>query len=160
MAEEQVFVDAFLTTRKRIIVISVLCFALAALGGVIAYQDPEQSTSGIILAAAFGALGIGLLAMVFLRDPGKHPAVQTLRDRAADVVWVYEQRTLVNGIHSNTVFRLGLSDGKRVEALVVAAWETRCREALNRACRNATFGYSDELEARFKRDPQSLRAQP
>ncbi len=151
-----VFIDAFKGARKGVVIVSGVCFALAGLGVAVAVSG--ETGAGIGLAAGFGALGIALVLFVVLKNPENLPVVKVLRERSNDVVWVYHQRTLVNGRHTGTSFSLGLSDGRKVSTTVQPKWEQAAEQALQSLCRYATFGYDQQLETRFKTDPTSLAA--
>jgi hypothetical protein len=141
-------------SKVAFIVVALVCFGIGALGFV-------DRTAGLGiqlgLAIPFGLIGLWMV-FVALRPAGKHPAIVVLRERAADIVWVYPSTQSVNGVPSQTFINFGLVDGSQRALAIGAKNDPKpLLDAARAAIANATFGYSTDLETRFKQSPASLR---
>lgn len=136
------------------ILIAVVCFGIGGLG----FVDPTASTGiKLGLAIPFGLIGLFLLFVAF-RPADKHPVIRVLRNRASDVVWVYPSTQSVNGVPSQTFLNFGLIDGSQKALAIGAKNDPKpLLDAARAAIANATYGYSPDLETRFKKSPGSLR---
>lgn len=136
------------------VAVAILCFGIGGLG----FVDPTAGLGiQLGLAIPFGLIGLAMLVAV-LRPASRHPAIVALRDRAADIVWVYPTTQTVNGVPSQTFIHLGLADGT-TRALAIGA-KTPPEPLLQQLVGplgHATFGFSPEREAQFKQAPASLR---
>jgi len=136
------------------VVIAFVCFGIGALGFA---DDTAGLGIQLGLAIPFGLIGLALLYLSF-RPASKHAAIVLLRERSQDVVWVYSSTQSVNGVHSQTFLNFALSDGKqRMLAIGKATDPQPLLARLHGSLPQATFGYSPELEAQFKRQPSALR---
>ena len=136
------------------IIVALLCFGIGALG----FADSSASLAiQLGLAIPFGIIGLVMLVLTF-RPPSMHPAIRALRERSQDIVWVYTMNQSVNNVPSQTFVNLAMSDGKQ-RALAIGAKTdpTPLLDRLHAVLPHATFGYTPELEAQFKRQPSSLR---
>jgi hypothetical protein len=148
------FVQYAKGSRVGGVIVALLCFGIGALGFL---DDSASIGIQLGLAIPFGLIGLAMLYLV-LRPASKHPAIAVLRDRASDVVWVYSSTQNVNGVHAQTFINLALADGK--QRMLAIGKQTEPEPLLRRiqaSIPHATYGYSPELEAQFKRQPSALR---
>ncbi len=87
--------------------------------------------------------------------------VELLESQPERVVWVYK-RVSTGAVHGVTVARFyfvvfGLDNKRRVQVRLPARDADRLIEELVTQLPRATFGYSAELERRYKNNPQDLR---
>ena len=137
--------------RKAGVILAALCAGIIAM----VFADSEAGWGTRLgVTIPFGLLGVAFLALGF-RSPARHPAIMALRNRRADVVWVYVLRHTVNGVHANSYLHIALVDG-RSYALAIGKDEDEMLALVRRLVPRATAGYSPELAARFKRDPRSM----
>lgn len=136
------------------IVIALVCFGIASLGFV-----DDSATLGIQLGLAIPFTGIAIFMLyVGFRPADRHPVIVILRDRANEVVWVHAQRQFVNGVHSQTFINVGLASGKTKGLAIGPKTDpTPLLGRLQASLPRATYGYSPELQAQFKKNPASLR---
>jgi len=136
--------------------------------GVFATCAPLWSSEGRGITLA--VVGIGLLSaavgayMVWLTkrywNPEKSPLMEVLRDRAGEIVWIYEQQ-INSQVAGATVSRaynihLQLESGKGYVLSVASPDRDSVLTLLAQLAPRATFGYSRELKKQYKRDPQSV----
>lgn len=136
------------------IAIALVCFGIASLGWL-----DRTAGMGIKLGLAipFGLIGAVLLFVVF-RPASRHAAIVTLRERLHEIVWVYPLSQSVNGVPSQTFLNFGLLDGSSTALAIGAKTDPKpLMDLLRSSLPNATFGYSEELQKRFKQSPVSLR---
>ena len=135
--------------------IALVCFGIGALG----FVDPSAGMGiKLGLAIPFGLIGLFLLFVAF-RPAASHPVIRVLRTRASDVVWVYPSTQSVNGVPSQTFVNFGLIDGSSKALAIGAKNDPKpLLDAARASIGNATFGYSPEIETRFKQNPSSLRS--
>jgi hypothetical protein len=151
-----VLTEALSTNRKGAIAMAAVCIATAAVGGTSLYTSGD-TTLAMGLGAGFLLLGLVIGALA-LRDPRRLPAVRAATERPESIVWVYEERQIVNGVHASTRFQLALRDRRRLAVTVRPPWEARTREALQRALPHAAYGHTPAREEQFERNPASLAA--
>ncbi|MBK7396302.1 MAG: hypothetical protein IPJ34_08385 [Myxococcales bacterium] len=136
------------------IVVAFVCFGIGAVG----FAD-STATLGLQLGLAipFALIGVGLLYVAF-RPAEKHPAIVLLREHAPEIVWIYASTQRVNGVHSQTFLNFGLASGKQKMLAIGAKTDPEpLLQRLHASIGHATFGYSPELEAQYKKTPASLR---
>lgn len=136
------------------VIVALLCFGIGAVG----FADDTASLGlQLGLAIPFGLIGVAMLYLSF-RSPTKHAAIVVLRERPNDIVWVYPLRQIINGVHSQTLLNFGLVDGKQRGLAIGKQTDPEPLMArLHGSLPHATYGYSPELEAQFKRQPSALR---
>jgi len=137
------------------IIIALVCFAIGGVG----WLDPSAGMGVQLgLAIPFGIIGLLLLFVAF-RPAASHPVIRLLRERSHDVVWVYPATQSVNGVSSQTFLNFGLVDGSSKALAIGAKNDPKPLLELARSSMpNATFGYSPEIETRFKQSPATLRS--
>lgn len=137
------------------VVIALVCFGIGALG----FVDPTAGTGiKLGLAIPFGLIGLFMLFVAF-RPADRHPVIRVLRDRTHDVVWVYPSTQSVNGVPSQTFLNFGLVDGSSKALAIGPKNDPKpLLDAARTVIVNATFGYSPDIETRFKQNPSSLRS--
>ncbi len=135
-------------------IIALVCFGIGAVG----FLDSTATLAiQLGLAIPFGFIGLALLYLSF-RPAEKHAAIVILRDRPQEIVWVYSVAQHVNGRHSQTMLNLGLASGSQKSLAIGAATDPKpLLGQLEHSLPHATIGYSEELEAQFKKQPASLR---
>lgn len=128
----------------------------------------QYLVSGIGLTANRVLAGVFVLALltvgaVLLRRyvtsaSARWPTVAALRDDPRRVVWVYHSEVHRSGAHSKTEIWVGLSDGTLEGFMSSRGRDTQILAGLQEVCPHAVHGYSEDLAARFRRDPRSLLA--
>ncbi len=93
--------------------------------------------------------------LVSLRNPARAAAIDILRSRRDDVVWMYVLRQRGNGAASWIV--LGTTDGKLHRAHVTIGEEEALLKRLVPLVPHATVGFSPPLQAKFRASPASFR---
>lgn len=158
MNDEQLqpFLKYAATKRTAGIVLTLTCTLIASLGF---FDKTAGLGMKLGLAIPFGALAL-LFAYVALMPASKHAVIMVLSQRPHDVVWVYPHALEVNGRPSQKFVAFGLADGTEKTLAIGAKTDpTPLLEHCKQVLPQATVGYSPELKAAFKSDPQSLRRQ-
>jgi hypothetical protein len=146
---EQV-VDRKRTHRKTAIGLPAIFLPLALISSL-ALDPPEQNLWLLCVVA-------GLLGMLFfipaLGNPRDAKPLRLLRERAQDIVWTY---AFVVRNRATSWLLLRMADGKSVRLPAKFGSENAVLDALAPYLPHATFGFTPEREAQYRRDPSSLR---
>jgi hypothetical protein len=153
-------------TRRAFVTAAVVSvpFGIFCLLGPLWSSEGRNLTIAVMVLGAI-SLATGVFASVMTArywSPERSPLMDVLRDRATEIVWIYEQHidSQAAGI---TVARtcnvqLQLVDGKGYALSVKPRDRDQMMEILAALAPRATFGYSRELARQYKRDPRSLAA--
>lgn len=137
-------------------------FALLGIAAVVIGWIAGTPESHIwIVLAGLVMLAIGV-ATAWYYWKTRVDVVALLEEHPERVVWVYKEIS-TGTAYGVTVARFsfvvfGLDDKHRVRVRLAARDADRLIEELNAQLRHATFGYSAELERRYKNNPQDLRS--
>jgi hypothetical protein len=143
----------------RISVIAGVIFAL--FGGGLFFIPAKTSQDLYIklgIMAFFVLFGV-VLVVIGLQDPTKHKALVTLQSAPKDVVWVYVQQVRRNGQHVASNLTLALASGKALSLPLQIGREKELQAVALDFVPHAHVGFDPAIEAQWKRDPASLRAQ-
>jgi hypothetical protein len=156
--------SAVASGRVAMIAVAVLTLGLGAL--IVLGQDDDATATLMIVAWVFGILfgvvGVALLWVAAVKlSPRRSPLLVALRERPADLVWLYTQDVVVRVSGAalpprNCVVHVKFADGKSLGLNLKKTKEAEVLGAIRQLAPSAVFGYSPEREARFKQDPRSM----
>jgi hypothetical protein len=102
-----------------------------------------------------GLVAIGLYLLNGLRTPREpEVGIEALRRRAHEVVWLY---VVVHAGRTTSTLAIGLATGERLGAPVPRKRGDEFLRGMAERAPHAALGYDPEIEARFQRDPASVR---
>jgi hypothetical protein len=140
---------------RVMLIVGVVMFA-AAVGSVIALPaDVPAARFGV--AAIFVVLG-GLCVAKGATKPDNRPGIVALRDTPQDIVWCYSVTEYKNGRATGASMTVGMVSGKLLSLPIELGKESEFEAIVVGLAPGIPCGFSDELSAKFKRDPKSLRA--
>jgi hypothetical protein len=153
--------------RARQLGVIVGCFAIALIllplfvwrsgGGL----DPAAGKKAALFAL-LPAAGVVLALLTRRKRLREIDRAASLLDRPDEIVWLYptSTRLRVNGVGAGTHDSVMIATGAGRTELVwsLAARSAPLCAALPRGLPHATFGYTAERAAQYRRDPSSLRA--
>lgn len=148
------------TRTTKLVAAAVLLGCAALLVGLAVAVEGKLWERGFI--GGLGVLALALAAFAAyaaweLRDPRRAPVVRAILETPQRIVWVYEHRVLVNGIASHNVY-LFCDDGTRLELNLQQLSPEPALQALEARLPHAVFGFSPELEARYRSSPTGFLA--
>lgn len=148
------------TRATKLVATAVLFGCAALLVGLAIAVEGKLWERGFI--GGLGVLSLGLAAFAAygaweLRDPRAAPVVRAILETPRRIVWVYEHRVLVNGIASHNVY-LFCDDGTRLELNLQQLSPEPALAALEAKLPHAVFGFSEDLQARYRRSPPDFLA--
>ena len=163
-ASHPLIIKSLRRTRRSFLTAAVVTVPF----GIFLLACPWWSSEGrgiTIAATGLGVLtfAIGLFTVWMTRRywyPERSPLMEMLRDRAGEIVWIYEQQinSTAGGIAVARAYniRLQLDSGKGYTLSVAGPDRDQVLTILAELAPRATFGYSRELARQYKRNPQSL----
>jgi hypothetical protein len=113
-------------------------------------------TMKLIILGIFTASGAAFL-LPALRAPENHPVLAQVRNKPADIVWIYVSKQTQYGAPISAQLVLGLSSGRRMAVSADIGREHELLRAVGAAVPRARVGYEPAWEVAFRSNPASLR---
>ncbi len=162
LSEVRALIAAHRAIRAR--QLAVFVWVGLALGALPLYELARGGPDASRMALMFAVIPVVVIALGLVTRRNRLRDIDgaaALVDRPDAIVWVYptDTRASVNGIPTGThgSLRLLTSSRRLGELWGLGARRAPLYDALQRALPHASFGYSAERVAEYRRDPESLR---
>jgi hypothetical protein len=156
---EQLLIDHIRSGRRTAVTVSLLILALAGIMLAIpAYSlGPGFGwTAKAVVASILAVVAGGFLSSA-IRAPDKHPALELVRTRPGEIVWIFVTKHTQGGAPVSSKLVLGLESGRMLRVSAAIGREDELVRAVVELAPTATVGFDPALVAQFRSNPRSLR---
>lgn len=146
--------------RARLILVIVFAAIIVGLSFIPAKTDEDKMWKmAILVFFALVAVFTVIMSMREMKkyDPESSPILQAIKYKNQDnyFTWIYPLKHIYNGVPSYYLVFMSAKK-KRYQIRLVSEEEFQIINSIQPVITNVTYGFSEDLKRKFKKDPKAL----